>query len=106
MQCAAQAVYAERCVEEQQRGREEQCATWLPVTAPTAGSRAATAAAERDENGAAGRTVLGQRRLQSEAEVQVGAGGLSRRRALEPLSHSPREDLDVASPHGMQAVLR
>ena len=67
MQCAAQAVYAERCVEEQQHGREEQCATWLPVTAPTAGSRAATAAAERDENGAAGRTVLGQRRLPSEA---------------------------------------
>ena len=97
MQCAAQAVYAERCVEEQQRGREEQCATCFPVTAPTAGSRAATAAAERDENGAAGRTVLGQRRLPSGAEVQVGAGGLSRRWALGPLSHSPRWDLDAAS---------
>ena len=85
MQYAVQAVYAERSVEEQQHGREVQCATWLPVTAPTAGSRAATAAAERDEDGAAGRTVLGQRRLPSEAEVQVGAGGAAGTRAAVAL---------------------
>ena len=56
------------------------------------------AAARGGKGGGAGvlSPLRGQHRPASEA--QVDAGGLSRRWALESLSHSPRGDLDVAFP--------
>ena len=50
-----------------------------------------------DKGGGAGFGALGQGLSPTEADVQVEAGGLSRRVALGPQSHSPRRDLDVAS---------
>ena len=71
-------------------GRLSQCWALLPPAHPPRGDL--DVASLGGENEGAGCVVLDQRRPPSEAEVQVGAGGLSRRWALESLSHCPRGD--------------
>ena len=90
--------HAQPRAEEEHRAQAEQCVTCFPVTAPTAGSRVATADAERDENGATGCGSLGQRRRPYLAEHRgdkdgsAGCGSLGQRRPPYLAEHRGDKD--------------